>query len=128
MPHRRPVVSTRALATAAALPRPVMAMSSAVLIRPQLVLFDVNETLLGLGKRQRAVNVEFKSEFAGARHAGLQAAFIARPGQQHPLAPPPTRVGPTLEAVASQLIGLVSLHAQRDRCRAPRLATPRPGQ
>ncbi|WP_233254041.1 haloacid dehalogenase type II [Hymenobacter sedentarius] len=45
-------------------------------------------------------------DVAGARHAGLQAAFIARPGQaQYPLAPVPSLVGPTLEAVAKQLLG-----------------------
>ena len=43
---------------------------------------------------------------AGAQLAGLQAAFIARPGQQtYPLAPVPTLTGPTLEAIARQLIG-----------------------
>jgi 2-haloacid dehalogenase len=43
---------------------------------------------------------------AGAQLAGLQAAFIARPGQQtYPLAPVPTLTGPTLSDVARQLIG-----------------------
>ncbi len=32
--------------------------------RPKLLIFDVNETLLDLGKLQQAVNLEFKSEFA----------------------------------------------------------------
>ena len=43
---------------------------------------------------------------AGAQLAGLQAAFIARPGQQtYPLAPAPTLTGPTLPDIARQLIG-----------------------
>lgn len=43
---------------------------------------------------------------AGAQLAGLQAAFIARPGQQvYPLAPAPTLNGPTLPDIARQLIG-----------------------
>lgn len=45
-------------------------------------------------------------DVAGARRAGLQAALILRPGQQqYPLAPAPTLVGPTLPALARQLIG-----------------------
>ncbi|MFD2784554.1 haloacid dehalogenase type II [Hymenobacter rubripertinctus] len=41
---------------------------------------------------------------AGAQLAGLQAAFVARPGQQtYPLAPTPTLTGPTLEDIARQL-------------------------
>ena len=43
---------------------------------------------------------------AGAQLAGLQAAFIARPGQQiYPLAPAPTLTGPNLSDIARQLIG-----------------------
>ena len=43
---------------------------------------------------------------AGAQLAGLQAAFIARPGQQtYPLVPAATLTGPTLEAISRQLIG-----------------------
>lgn len=43
---------------------------------------------------------------AGARLAGLQAAFVARPGQQtYPLAPAPTLTGPTLPDIALQLLG-----------------------
>lgn len=43
---------------------------------------------------------------AGAQLAGLQAAFIARPGQQiYPLAPAPTLTGPNLPDIARQLIG-----------------------
>lgn len=43
---------------------------------------------------------------AGAQLAGLQAAFIARPGQQtYPLAPAPTLTGSTLPDIARQLIG-----------------------
>ncbi|OGX88718.1 haloacid dehalogenase type II [Hymenobacter glacialis] len=43
---------------------------------------------------------------AGAQLAGLQAAFISRPGQQvYPLAPAPTLIGPTLPDIARQLIG-----------------------
>ncbi|NVO33406.1 haloacid dehalogenase type II [Hymenobacter lapidiphilus] len=43
---------------------------------------------------------------AGAQLAGLQAAFISRPGQQvYPLAPAPTLTGPTLPDIARQLIG-----------------------
>ncbi|NVO83334.1 haloacid dehalogenase type II [Hymenobacter terrestris] len=43
---------------------------------------------------------------AGAQLAGLQAAFITRPGQQtYPLAPTPTLTGSTLPAIARQLIG-----------------------
>jgi 2-haloacid dehalogenase len=42
---------------------------------------------------------------AGAQLAGLQAAFIARPGQQsYPLAPAPTLTGPTLPDIAHQLL------------------------
>lgn len=44
---------------------------------------------------------------AGAQRAGLQAAFIARPGQAvYPLAPTPTYTGPTLPAIARQLLAL----------------------
>ena len=58
------VFSSLALATAAvSLPLAVPAMSFAP-NRPQLLIFDVNETLLDLGKLQRAVNQEFKSETA----------------------------------------------------------------
>jgi 2-haloacid dehalogenase len=43
---------------------------------------------------------------AGAQRAGLQAAFIARPGQQtYPLAPAPTLSGLTLPDIARQLLG-----------------------
>lgn len=43
---------------------------------------------------------------AGAQRAGLQAAFLARPGQQtYPLAPTPTLTGSTLAIIARQLIG-----------------------
>ena len=43
-------------------------------------------------------------DVAGALAAGLQAAFIARPGQTlYPLAPPPTYQAPTLTALAEQL-------------------------
>jgi len=45
-------------------------------------------------------------DVAGALRSGLQAAFIARPGQsQYPLAPEPTYVVPTVEALAKQLAG-----------------------
>ncbi|WP_345238085.1 haloacid dehalogenase type II [Hymenobacter saemangeumensis] len=45
-------------------------------------------------------------DVAGALRAGLQAAFISRPGQaQYPLAPRPTHEAATLEALARQLIG-----------------------
>ena len=45
-------------------------------------------------------------DVAGAQLAGLQAAFLARPGQpQYPLAPAPTYAGPTLMAVVKQLAG-----------------------
>ncbi|OWP63157.1 haloacid dehalogenase, type II [Hymenobacter amundsenii] len=44
---------------------------------------------------------------AGALLAGLQAAFVARPGQQqYPLAPAPTLVGTTLEDIARQLVSV----------------------
>lgn len=43
-------------------------------------------------------------DVAGALAAGLQAAFLARPGQTlYPLAPPPTYQAPTLTALAEQL-------------------------
>jgi 2-haloacid dehalogenase len=43
-------------------------------------------------------------DVAGALAAGLDAAFIARPGQTlYPLAPPPTYQAPTLTALAEQL-------------------------
>ena len=44
-------------------------------------------------------------DVAGALAAGLQAAFIARPGQPlYPLAPPPTYQAPTIAALAQQLL------------------------
>ena len=65
MTTRCTVVSTLAAATAAAaLPRSSVAMSLSAPARPKLLIFDVNETLLDLGKLQRAVNQEFQSEFA----------------------------------------------------------------
>lgn len=43
-------------------------------------------------------------DVAGALAAGLDAAFLARPGQTlYPLAPPPTHQAPTLTALAEQL-------------------------
>ena len=58
------VLSSLALATAAAvLPLSLYAMTTS-LNRPQLLIFDVNETMLDLGKLQKAVNQEFKSEAA----------------------------------------------------------------
>ncbi len=51
-------------AAAAALPLSSPAMSLFTPARPKLLIFDVNETLLDLGKLQQAVNQEFKSEFA----------------------------------------------------------------
>lgn len=43
-------------------------------------------------------------DVAGALSAGLQAGFLARPGQTlYPLAPPPTWQAPTLTALAAQL-------------------------
>ncbi|MGI4887306.1 MAG: haloacid dehalogenase type II [Janthinobacterium lividum] len=43
-------------------------------------------------------------DVAGALAAGLDAAFLARPGQTlYPLAPPPTYQAPTLTALAEQL-------------------------
>ena len=48
---------------AVALPLALPAMSFAP-HRPKLLIFDVNETMLDLGKLQRAVNQEFKSETA----------------------------------------------------------------
>lgn len=43
-------------------------------------------------------------DVAGALHAGLEAAFLARPGQTlYPLAPPPTYQAPTLTELARQL-------------------------
>ena len=58
------VLSSLALATAAAvLPLSLYAMITS-LNRPQLLIFDVNETMLDLGKLQKAVNQEFKSEAA----------------------------------------------------------------
>ncbi|MET4075740.1 haloacid dehalogenase type II [Hymenobacter sp. UYCo722] len=39
--------------------------------RPKLLLFDVNETLLDLGKLQAAINQEFRSEFAFKQWFGL---------------------------------------------------------
>lgn len=63
MSTRRTFLSSLALAaTAAALPSSLMAKPLAA--RPKLLLFDVNETLLDLGKLQTAINQEFKSEFA----------------------------------------------------------------
>ena len=44
-------------------------------------------------------------DVAGALSAGLQAAFLARPGQTlYPLAPPPTYQADTLLALADQLL------------------------
>jgi 2-haloacid dehalogenase len=44
-------------------------------------------------------------DVAGALNAGLQAAFLARPGQTlYPLAPPPTYQAPTLPDLAQQLL------------------------
>lgn len=44
-------------------------------------------------------------DIAGATNAGMQTAFIARPGQSlYPLAPAPTLIGPTLTAIARQLL------------------------
>ena len=64
-PTRRTFISTLTLAAAAAaLPHPAPAMSLFAPARPKLLIFDVNETLLDLGKLQQAVNQEFKSEFA----------------------------------------------------------------
>lgn len=64
MVTRRFVLSSLALATAAAvLPLSLYAMITS-LNRPQLLIFDVNETMLDLGKLQKAVNQEFKSEAA----------------------------------------------------------------
>jgi 2-haloacid dehalogenase len=45
-------------------------------------------------------------DVAGAQRAGLDSAFVARPGQTlYPLAPPPTYQGDTLLSVARQLVG-----------------------
>jgi len=64
MVTRRFILSSLALATVAvALPLTLPAMSFAP-HRPKLLIFDVNETMLDLGKLQRAVNQEFKSETA----------------------------------------------------------------
>ena len=64
MVTRRFVLSSLALATAAAaLPISLSAMAEAP-NRPKLLIFDVNETMLDLGKLQRAINQEFKSEMA----------------------------------------------------------------
>lgn len=64
MSTRRAILSSLALATAAlALPLALPAMTLAPQ-RPKLLIFDVNETLLDLGKLQQAVNQEFKSETA----------------------------------------------------------------
>ncbi|WP_449404357.1 HAD family hydrolase [Hymenobacter roseosalivarius] len=58
------MLSSLALATAAAaLPLALPAMTVAP-NRPKLLIFDVNETLLDLSKLQQAVNQEFKSETA----------------------------------------------------------------
>ena len=44
-------------------------------------------------------------DIAGALHAGLQAGFLARPGQTlYPLAPSPTCQAPTLTALATYLL------------------------
>jgi 2-haloacid dehalogenase len=64
MVTRRFVLCSPTLATAAvALPLVLLAMSPAP-NRPKLLIFDVNETLLDLGKLQRAINQEFQSEMA----------------------------------------------------------------
>lgn len=62
MVNRRTFLSSVALA-AAVLPFPQSAMSL-FSSRPKLVIFDVIETLLDLGKLQVTINTEFGSEFA----------------------------------------------------------------
>ena len=64
MVARRIGLSSLALATAAAaLPFSLLAMTAAP-NRPELLIFDVNETLLDLSKLQQAINQEFNAEIA----------------------------------------------------------------
>ena len=61
---------------------------------------------LGVAPAETVLVAAHGWDVAGAQLAGLQGAFLARPGQpQYPLAPAPTYAGPTLEAVAKQLVG-----------------------
>ena len=61
---------------------------------------------LGVAPAEAVLVAAHGWDVAGAQRAGLQAAFLARPGQpQYPLAPAPTYAGPTLAEVAGQLVG-----------------------
>lgn len=60
---------------------------------------------LGVAAEETMMVAAHGWDITGALAAGLQAAFVSRPGHAlYPLAPAPQLTGPTLESIAAQLI------------------------
>ena len=108
------IPSTLVLATAAgALPLALPAVSFAP-TRPQLLIFDVNETLLDLSKLQQAVNQEFAAETAFKQWFALLLQYSlvdTVTGNYHPFG----QIGDAAFDMLAQALGQPARPAARKR-------------
>jgi 2-haloacid dehalogenase len=73
--------------------------------KPHLSTYRAAVTHLGVAPEEALLVAAHGWDVAGAQRAGLDAGFIARPGQTlYPLAPPPLFYGDTLVDLAEQLV------------------------
>ncbi|QJX46652.1 haloacid dehalogenase type II [Hymenobacter taeanensis] len=83
-----------------------LSVDAVQLYKPHPHTYQAAVQALGVAPADAALLAAHGWDVAGALRAGLQAGFVARPGQTlYPLAPRPTYMGETLVEVARQLIG-----------------------
>ena len=81
-----------------------VSIDSIKLYKPGLQTYHWGAEQMGVDVADAMLIAAHGWDVAGALHAGMQAAFISRPGQSvYPLAPPPTLTGQDLVTIANQL-------------------------
>jgi 2-haloacid dehalogenase len=85
----------------------VMSIDSYLKYKPALETYTKTTEILGVKPSEAMLIAAHGWDVTGALHAGLQAAFIDRPGQvQYPLAPEVQVVGDNIITIANQLVKL----------------------
>jgi len=85
----------------------IMSIDSYQKYKPALETYTKTTEILGVKPREAMLIAAHGWDVTGALHAGLQAAFIDRPGQvQYPLAPEVQITGNTLLTIAKKLLDI----------------------
>lgn len=85
----------------------LMSIDPMRMYKPALETYRNATKALGILPEEAMLIAAHGWDVAGALHAGLQAAFISRPGQvQYPLAPEVQMTGDTINSIAESLIML----------------------